>query len=243
MYAKWFGKVQYGELYCGPGVLIDVTTGRLLAGSPLEALAVRKRFSLYVFRDFSDDCVEALHARIGHEPGVIVEQGDAKAARDLETFCAHFDARALTVIYLDPARPQDLHWSTVETLARHFNKLDLIINLPVNGLVRAITGAGSGRGRDSAAGRFLNHPDPTSLLQRDFRGELQWLPTINAIRAFYDQQLESLDFIKPARREVLYPGTSPYYDVLYASRHPRGNDLWVRTNPEPENPQLSLLAG
>ncbi|HET6864388.1 MAG TPA: hypothetical protein VFH80_00630 [Solirubrobacteraceae bacterium] len=71
------------------------------------------------------------------------------------------------IAYLDPARPQDLRFDTVSYLAEAFDYLDLIINLPVNSLMRAIHGAyragGEGPG---AAGRFLGHDRPHELLRR-----------------------------------------------------------------------------
>jgi hypothetical protein len=51
----------------------------------------------------------------------------------------------------------------------------------------------------------------------------------------------ALGFLKPARRTVHFPADNPYYDILLASRHPRGLDLWNKTNPVPVDPQLSLL--
>ena len=70
------------------------------------------------------------------------------------------------IAYLDPARPQDLRWATVEHLATTFRYIDLIINLPVNSLMRAILGAYRGGGPGTgAAGRFLNHPTPYELLR------------------------------------------------------------------------------
>ena len=65
--------------------------------------------------------------------------------------------------------------------------------------------------------------------------------TIDAIRRHYDEQLTALGFLPSARRTVNFPVDNPYYDVLLASRHPRGLDLWNKTNPVPVDPQLSLL--
>ncbi len=65
--------------------------------------------------------------------------------------------------------------------------------------------------------------------------------TIEAIREHYDHQLMSLGFKQPARRTVWFPATNPYYDVLLVSRHPTALDLWNKTNPVVEDPQLSML--
>ena len=149
--------------------------------------------------------------------------------------------KALVIAYLDPARPQDLQWGTVEYLAQNFGFIDLIINLPVNSLMRAILGAFRGGGAGpGVAGRFLNHPDPRQLLLPS-PDRPSTAMTIEAIRQHYDEQLMALDFLRPARRTVFFPADNPYYDVLLVSRHERGLELWNKTNPEPEDPQMSLM--
>jgi three-Cys-motif partner protein len=239
MAGKWF-EVHYLELYSGPGRLLDESTGREQVGSPIQALEVRKPFDRYVFSDFADECIEALGMRVtrhptGREAKVIC--GDAKQLQHLERAAGLLDRRALVIAYLDPARPQDLHWSTVNYLANEFRYIDLIINLPVNSLARAIHGpyCNGFRGQ-GAAGSFLNHPAPHELLQWTISHRFDMPATMAAIRDFYDEQLISLGFLKPAHRTVDFPAASPYYDVLYVSRHPTGVDLWDRTNPEPLPP-------
>jgi three-Cys-motif partner protein len=244
MAGKWFAKqhgLQYVELYSGPGRLLDESTGREQVGSPIEALQIRKPFTRYVFSDFSGDCVEALAARVGERDDVHVIEGDANAAAHLNAVSSLLNPRALIILYLDPARPRDLHWAAVELLAKRFDYIDLIINLPVNSLMRAILGALHGGGTGpGVAGRFLNHPNPHELLRPNvIRPAMS--PTIAAIREYYDEQLMSLGFLEPARRTVFFPATNPYYDVLLVSRNEMGPELWNKTNPKPEDPQLSFL--
>jgi hypothetical protein len=85
------------------------------------------------------------------------------------------------------------------------------------------------------AGEFLNHPSPRELLRPNTPA------TIDAIRQQYDEQLIALGFKKPARRTIYFPADNPYYDVLLVSRHDRALELWNKTNPPPEDPQLSLV--
>jgi three-Cys-motif partner protein len=245
MSGKWFTRehgLQYLELYAGPGRLLDEATGREQLGSPLQALDVRKPFSFYVFNDYSAECVEALRQRVGERDDVRVECGDANAPAHLEHIAGLLHERALVIAYLDPARPQDLHWDTVEFLARQFDFIDLIINLPVNSLMRAISGAYStGFSGQGTSGRFLNHPHPHELLSYGSTGKVIPNAAIEAIGKHFDQQLMSLGFKQPARRTVDFPPGNPYYDVVLASRHQTGLDLWHKTNPPQVNPQISML--
>lgn len=168
MAGEWFTRrhgLEFVELYSGPGRLLNARTGEEQPGSPMEALAVRKPFSRYVFSDLSEECVTALAARVGNRRNVDVIQGDANDPAHIKCVAALLNPSALVIAYLDPARPQDLRWSTVEYLARTFGSIDLIINLPVNSLMRAILGAYHGGGSGpGAAGLFLNHASPDKLL-------------------------------------------------------------------------------
>jgi three-Cys-motif partner protein len=242
MSGQWFTAeygLQYFELYSGPGRLLDESTGKEQPGSPLQALNVPKPFTHYVFSDVSEDCAHALRARIGERSDVDVICGNANNPEHLERVTSLLNPKALIIGYLDPARPQDLRWSTVEHLVA-FKFIDLIINLPLNSLMRAILGAHAAGGTGpGAAGRFLDHPRPHELLSPS-PTRRSTAATIARIREHYDNKLTGLGFKQPARRTVYFPADNPYYDILLASRHDRGLELWNKTNPEPIDPQLSL---
>lgn len=232
MNRKWF-EVHYLELLCGPGYLYDESTGEEVPSSPIQALTLSKPFDRYVFADYSDICVDALRARIDrltaedpNLPAATVRQGDANDPEHLYRVCSLIDPAALVIAYLDPQKP-NLHWSTVEHLARRFRYLDLIINLPFSGIQRSLTAGGDERPK-----LMLGHPNPTALVAPE-EGR-----TAQNIRAFYDQQLGSLGFIHIARRCVKTVwSNSPLYDVVLASRHPTAVKLFERANPLPKGAQ------
>jgi len=246
MSGQWFAVkhgIEYVELYSGPGRLLNEGSGVEQPGSPLRALAVRKAFTHYAFSDFSQECIDALTERVGIRDDVDMVRGDANDRGHLDKVGRLLNPRALVVAYLDPARPKDLHWATVEYLATKFRFLDLIINVPVNSLMRAILGAYRGGGRGpGVAGRFLNHPAPHELLQPS-TARPNMSATIGAIRQHYDEQLMARGFKQPARRTINFPAENPYYDILLVSRHERGLDLWNKTNPVPVDPQMALHLG
>src|SRR4051812_3187133 len=133
MAGQWFARrygLEYVEFYSGPGRLLDESTGEELVGSPIQALDVARPFTKYVFGDYSQDCVDALSTRVGKRNDVHVLRGDANDTAHLDRVTGLLNPRALVVAYLDPARPKDLRWTTVEYLATRFDFIDLIINLP-----------------------------------------------------------------------------------------------------------------
>jgi three-Cys-motif partner protein len=237
MRRKWF-EVHYLELFSGPGYLWDEALYEEVPGSPIQALTLDKPFDRYVFADYSPDCVEALRTRISRLssgypefPKWTVRQGDANDEEHLYEVCALLDPRALVIAYLDPAKP-NLHWNTVELLARRFKYIDFIINLPVSGLHRSLAAGGVEK-----PAMMLNHPNPLELVNPE-PGR-----TAQNIRAHYDEQLRGLGLIHIARRCVKTDWTnSPLYDVILASRHPAAVKLWERANPAPEAvPQANIF--
>jgi three-Cys-motif partner protein len=229
MNRKWFD-VHYLELFCGPGYLYDESTGEEVPGSPIQALTLAKPFNRYVFADYSDICVGALRTRIDrlraedpNLPPTTVRQGDANDPEHLYRVCSLIDPAALVIAYLDPQKP-NLHWTTVEHLARRFRYLDLIINLPFSGIHRSLKASG-----DEGPKLMLGHPNPIELVAPE-EGR-----TAQNIRDYYDQQLGKLGFIHIARRCVKTAwSNSPLYDVVLASRHPTAVKLFEKANPTPK---------
>jgi three-Cys-motif partner protein len=229
MNRKWF-EVHYLELFSGPGYLWDEATTEEVPGSPIQALTLSKPFDRYVFADFSDVCVDALRTRIDRLraqdpdlPPATVRQGDANDPEHLYQVCSLIDPRALVIAYLDPQKP-NLHWSTVEHLARRFRYIDFIINLPVSGIHRSIAAGGV-----EAPALMLNHSNPVELIDRE-QGR-----TAQNIRDHYDAQLRSLGLVHIARRPVTVEwSNSLLYDVVLASRKDTAVKLFNRANPLPK---------
>ena len=223
---QWFD-IHYLELFAGPGRLYDPWTGIEMPGSPLEALALPKPFQRYVLSDFSPDCVDALQQRIGPRPDVSVLEGDANDREHLERVCSLLDSKALVLAYLDPAKP-NLHFATVRFLAERFKYLDFIINLPFNSIVRSMGGKGFEGPR-----LVLDHPHPEQLQKaRD---------PVAAIRGHYYGKLHELGFEHIARRTIHTSNNAPYYDIILASRNPKGPDLFYAANAVPEPAQLGFM--
>lgn len=229
MCRQWF-PVHYLELFCGPGVLVSDSTGKEMPGSPLEALGIKQPFDRYVFSDFNPACTQALDARVGQRPDVFVRQGDANDPAHLEALCSLIDPKALVIAYLDPAKP-NLHFSTVEFLARRFQRIDLLINLPFSAIHRALS-----VGHTQGPELMLNHPDPLSFLSPD-EGKVS-----RGIREHYKSELrDRLGFEHIAWRPVLTRTTrSPLYDVILASRNARAVDLFEKANRVTQTGQMGL---
>jgi three-Cys-motif partner protein len=228
MNRQWF-KVHYLELFAGPGMLLDQDTGEYTPGSPVQALSIRRPFDSYTFSDFSSRCIHALRQRVPMDARVRILCGDANNPAHLADIVAPIPLRDLVIAYLDP-QGLELDFATVRFLAERFRAIDFLINLPVSGIHRALA-AGHGAG----AAKTLDHPAPMELL----RCGPQRVP--DAIRRWHEGKLNDLGLGYVTRRVVcVQANNSPLYDVVYASRHPRGVELFNKANAEDHGGQLGL---
>ena len=67
----------YIDAFAGRGIHIARRTGEVVAGSPLNALAVEPPFEAYYFMDLDTDKIEALKSAIGDRPDIHVLPGDS----------------------------------------------------------------------------------------------------------------------------------------------------------------------
>jgi three-Cys-motif partner protein len=214
MKRKWAGHRWWIELFAGPGQLYVKAEDRVVHGSPLEAIAIDEPFDGYVFSDLDPRCVESLRARVGANPNVHVLEGDANSLELLDQLAALVPRDELVVLYADQ-EGLDLGWETVRFLLDRYRHLDLLLNLPVAGAVRALAA-----GHEDKASKMLGHPNPLELLGS---GRGRGVP----LRDFYRRQLRARSYrhidwvtIRTEARNV------ELYDLMLASRHPRALDFF-----------------
>jgi three-Cys-motif partner protein len=156
------GPIAWVELFAGPGRLYVKDLDTFKAGSPIEALTIPKPFDYYVFADLDPRCTDVLRERVvGEAPGrpnVHVLDGDANAAELHDRIANIVPRNALTVLYGDPAG-LDLNFDTLRFFTERYEHLDLLLNFPVPGVVRALRA-----GHEGKASRVLNHPAPIELI-------------------------------------------------------------------------------
>jgi three-Cys-motif partner protein len=197
------------ELFAGPGRLLIKETGAYVPGSPIEALSISRPFDGYVFSDLSFACTESLRRRVGERPDVTILKGDANSAELLDQVVAIVPRNALLVLYSDP-EGLDTEWATLKFFIDRHKHLDLLLNLPVSGIVRAITG-----GYIDKASSMLDSPDPRELLEPygPKRGQI--------LREYFRLRLEYEGFEHLHSQTIkLVDRNADLYDLLLASRHP-----------------------
>lgn len=224
-----FPALAWVELFAGPGRLWVEPRNAYVDGSPVRAMKVRKPYDIYVFNDLDPQCVSALEPRVRTRRNVHVLNGDANAEALADYLIATIPKRSLVVLYGDPAGLH-LHFDTLARLAAHFPHLDLLLNSPVKGIIRALRGEA---GRAAAPGQtspadvrkaaaVLGHDDPMSLVATGTNR--MWGPTI---RNWYENRLRGIGYEHFATQVVnLRAKNVAIYDLMIASRNPRAVEFF-----------------
>lgn len=228
MRLKWPGKLWWVELFAGPGQLYVRETGMYVPGSPVEAVQITDPFNGYVFADLDDRCVSSLRERVAGS-GVCVEHGDANSAALLDRIAALVPRDALVVLYGDP-EGLDLKWETVKFFIDRYDHLDLLLNLPVAGAVRALAA-----GHDDKARDVLDHEAPLDLLTA---------PALSrgaSVRDWYWRKLaaEGYDYIDSVPIKI-QSRNRDLYDLMLASRVPKALEFFRRATSVGPKGQYSL---
>lgn len=185
-----------------------VRRGEFVPGSPVEAMQIRRPFNGYVFADLSEPCAESLRRRVGNSARADVICGDANSADVLDSIAAIVPKKALVVLYGDQ-EGLDLRWETVKFFVDRYPHLDLLLNLPTTGVVRALAA-----GYDTKAAAMLGHSAPQELLEGSASKGA-------SVREWYHRMLAAEGFDKIEGRTIYLRGRRrELYDLLLASRHP-----------------------
>jgi three-Cys-motif partner protein len=220
MKKRWADKLYYVDLFAGPGKCWIRETNEEIDGSPL--IALKFRFAKYFFIDLDGRCYRALTTRVkarAPEKDVEIIQGDCND--EIEKI--KLPPSSLGVAFVDPTGVSQLAFETVAKLALN-RKVDLIVNFP--------------EGMGIRMNLFQYTETETNALNR-FMGSARWqrryrqAPTsfsgmCTEIAKEYLANLKSLGYLAldsdwiPVRTSK---NTLLYY-LLFASKHPKGNEFW-----------------
>ncbi len=247
MREKWAVR-YYIDLLSGPGKNRVRETGEILLGSPLIALTTPHPFTHYIFADLDPQNTRALQERCSASPyrdRVTVLTGDCnELVGQIVARIQPGDRRSLNLAFLDP-EGMELHWATVEQLAR-LRRMDLIINYPQGGLQRCMKRAFE-TNPPTEVDYFFGDTAWRQIYAEHRRGRLPE-PLHFRLLNLYKSNLEKLGYqvrrdldtgdsplIRNAQRKA------PLYRLLFASKHPLGNEFWERITHREPSGQRRLL--
>ena len=220
---KWRGQLYYIDLFAGPGRCRIRDTQEEIDGSPLVAL-LGFDFAKYFFFETDDACYEALDARARtRAPGkwdrVKLIPGDCNVTIEK----AGLPSEGLGLAFIDPTGISQISFDTVRKLTAG-RQVDLIINFPEGMGIRMNLHQYT-QTDENALDRFMGS---TRWKERHPKALTSFDQVCTEIAGEYLDNLRTLGYLAvdsdwiPVRTEQ---NTLLYY-LLFASKHPRGNDFW-----------------
>jgi len=218
---KW--DLYYVDLFAGPGKCKIRETQEELDGSPLIALLTND-FGSYHFFEADPECYEALSQRVKkyapEKTGKVqLIFGDCNAGIDQITP----PSNGLGVAFIDPTGLSPLAFETIRKLSTG-RKIDLIINFH-DGMGIRMNIHQYTKSRDTALDVFMGS---NRWRQRFEKKMMSFEDICRAIVSEYMENLRKLGYL--AFDDEMVPVTTQQnvllYYLLFASKHPRGNDLW-----------------
>lgn len=235
MRGKWQIR-NFVDLMAGPGKDRIRGSSKVFLGSPLLALTAKYPFTGYFFVDLDSQNTNALQTRCHASPynqRVNIYVGDCnKLVNNVVARLKQNERNSLNLAFLDP-EGFELQWITVAKLAS-VRRMDLIINYPQGGLNRFVRQAYASTGQTAIdlffGGRewrryyedWLTKRSKSSLhrlLINHYKGKLKDLG--------YTQVFAGSDAVEdePLMRNTK---SAPLYRLLFASKHDRGYEFWLK---------------
>lgn len=133
MRTKWDALV-YLDLFAGSGRSQIRGTGRIVSASPLLILGMPEAYDKYIFCEQDKNYAEALETRYRRDfpnRNVKIITGNANASVEniiVEMPRPGRNQKVLGFCFFDPFQLQNLHFSTIETMAQRF--IDFLVLIP-----------------------------------------------------------------------------------------------------------------
>lgn len=222
MKGRW-RETTYLDLFAGPGLCsLRTDTSTVVSGSPLIALSQNNPFTHYVFVDSDRSHVSALSARsqgLATASLKLIRCGDCNDAKILAEIVHFIPANGLCLAFIDPFA-WEINFETMRTLTAS-RRIDIILVFQVGGMKRAIESS------------------PVSLNQ--FFGDRGEWSTVyasvsprqrtRALLDYYRRRLSTLGYLGqnyPSEVPVVNTKNVPLYYMVFATKHPRGQDFWQK---------------
>ncbi len=225
-------RLVYLDVMAGPGLCKHEDSKEEFPGSPFVAL--EHDFSEYIFIEGELNLADALQQRVSKHPKAqkvkIISEDWIKV---VESGRLKFDASTLVVAFVDPTGISQIPLSAMKLLAAN-PRIDLLVTIQHRlGIVWNTSQYRGSRNGQTALDGFLGDQSWHAWDDKD-PSEFGRL----AIEGFCTK-LQKEGFINT--RHVSVPEENPFYRFTLFSRHPRGEDFWLKVQKIDEKGQRELF--
>lgn len=219
---QWPDKLYYVDLFAGPGRCRLRETNEEIDGSPL--IALRFGFAKYFFFEADEVCYQALDGRVKKQ---FPEKANRVSIKNLD--CNnHIDEidppeGGLGLAFIDPTGVSPLRFETIRKLAAD-RRVDLIINFHEGMGIRMNVFQYLPK-EGTALDAFMG----SQRWRKLFRGSPKSLDQVcKLISDEYRNNLRHLGYqvIDGSQIPIKTHSGALLYYLVFASKHPRGNEFW-----------------
>jgi three-Cys-motif partner protein len=229
----WCKGLTYVDAFAGAGVHISKTTGKMVPGSPLNALYVQPPFDRIVLIDVDSEKIQSLQAICGADRRVELHPGDCNEVLTSKLLPKlQFPSYWRALCVLDPygIHGKTLQWATIKEIAKA-ETFDMFLNFPLmdinrNTLRKRLESAAT---PDIVAfTEFWGGEEWKSLMyQRDLFGGLDKVGTNQTLALAFQKRLHGVADFKFVPEPILMKnakGGELYY-LFFASHQPVAKNI------------------
>ncbi len=218
--------VVYVDLFSGPGICQIRGTDERVPGSPLIAAKAPKAFSKILLCELNESRASACETRLSKilsDDKYKVFRGDCN--EQVSEMVKYIPARSLTLAFLDPTGLH-LDFATVETLSQ-CGRVDLLILFP-DGVDVMRNWKRYFDELESNLDRVLG-PDSDWREKRANATSTEPADMRKLYVSIYQEQLKRRLGYDYSDAITIRGKSGPLYKLVYASKHERGLDFWVKS--------------
>lgn len=222
-FQSWVKGVIYIDLFAGPGICYSKLHKKEVDGSPAISIKVDPPFSEYIFCDIEKENTDRITELTKSKQNIHIEHGDANVY--VNNLVTHLDPNKPTFVFLDP-QALDLHYKTIEILAKNLNRVDFLITFPIGEIFFRETSTKECYSCKNNAKNCEHCIEPVFFddawkkVAYTYFKESNMKPKVflQQILKLYMEPLEKLDF-KWAVKHMKNKNNSQIYDLIFATRN------------------------
>lgn len=225
------GGTAFVDLFSGPGRARIRDTKQFIDGSPLLAAKIDgpSAFSKIVLCDIDNENVATLRSRTARfGDRVTVHHGDCNV--DIDLIAKQLPPNGYIIVLVDPFGPSALHFSTIRRLSE-IARVDFIIHWPIGSMKRV----------------FRSHDIFEKVLglpRNQWGVDIVYGEDIAHLLPVYRRQLATLGYpireAPVAAPAIMNTRNLVLYRLVFASKHPLGDEIWNSITRKPPSGQTSL---
>lgn len=212
------------ELFAGPGSCAIEGTATELPGSPLQAINIRDRFTHYLFNDINPECIAALRRRVSHldvlpEPQYFTNDCNRVVPELRAALPPASESLELAVI---DAWGWEMSFDALASLTLG-RRMDIIVTFPIGFIKR------NWNRQLDQLDRFLGGDGYKEAFLAAMQQEPGKASPSRILLDYYEGRLKDIGYKYPNDYVwIVNTRQVKLYHLVFASKHPRGNDFWEK---------------